>query len=168
MSLALSRFKWPQFMRSRFAKFILGISAIALTTGLATLAVAAVSGPNHYAVLCGSCDLGSPMPTSSTRDAIHNHLNSLKHASPWSAATMNVMPGDTVTVCNGTACVTYTYNSSGTFLGQIPSLRSGARQPAAASAAVQAALSAACLLAAALQGEPATLTARLPSVRLTK
>ncbi|WDM77040.1 hypothetical protein ACCQ13_09030 [Xanthomonas sp. NCPPB 1638] len=100
-------------------KSVQGCIALAALGGAVSIALAA-NGPSNYSLNCGNCDLGSPMPTTTTLNAINsNYERNIRKPNMYGFGTF-MLPGDTVTVCNGSACVTYTYDSSGNYLGAPP------------------------------------------------
>ncbi|AZR28340.1 hypothetical protein NX80_019890 [Xanthomonas vasicola pv. arecae] len=62
----------------------------------------------------------TPMPTTTTLNAINQNYEQNIRNPDLTLMHTDMHPGDTVTVCNGSACVTYTYNSSGNYLGAPP------------------------------------------------
>jgi uncharacterized membrane protein YgcG len=102
-------------------KRVLYLAAISAILGAVGIAFAA-GGPSHYSFACGACDLGSPMPTTTTLNAINAYfLPDPKDRAQMELGKLNVTSiGDTVTVCNGVACVTYTFNNSYSFIGGPP------------------------------------------------
>ncbi|WP_152412209.1 hypothetical protein [Xanthomonas phaseoli] len=100
-------------------KIFFGVAIISIL-GCAIGVAVADGGGKNYSFGCGGCDLGSPMPTTTTLNAINqNYELNIRNPNQTLMYT-DMHPGDTVTVCNGSACVTYTYNSSGNYLGAPP------------------------------------------------
>lgn len=88
------------------------LSITALTAGLLLSFGSFSAASANYSILCNGCDLGSPFPTERTLSEIKNYV---KVSAPVPAQS-----GDTVTVCNGTACVQYTLDDSGNYIGAPP------------------------------------------------
>lgn len=89
------------------------LAAVAVVSGMAFAGFAIAEAPSaNYSLLCGGCNLGSPLPTSSTKAAILNYM--------VTSAPVKPISGDTITVCNGTACVKYTLDDSGNYMGGAP------------------------------------------------
>ncbi len=85
-------------------KLFVGLSAIAL---IAATAYAYALKNDHWGpYVCNSCMLSTPLPDAATKSFIKR-----------SDMGFIVVPGDSITVCGPTACVTYTKSSSGDFQG---------------------------------------------------
>jgi hypothetical protein len=99
--------------RSNISKLWIAALIIAtLTAGLSISFGSFSAASANYSILCGGCDLGSPFPTNRTLSEIKNYVKVSAPEKPQS--------GDTITVCNGTACVKYTLDDSGNYIGDPP------------------------------------------------
>lgn len=66
--------------------------------------------PSRYCVAgAPRCNLTTPTPDTNTRDNLDNFVNDMRNNNPNGGPK----PGDTITICNGYGCSTYTYTENG-------------------------------------------------------
>lgn len=99
----------PSSKRNALSTWVILLLTATLAAGLSISFGSLSAASANYSILCKGCDLGSPFPTNRTLSEIKNYVKVSAPVKPQS--------GDTVTVCNGTACVKYTLDDSGNYIG---------------------------------------------------
>ena len=82
-----------------------------IVLSLSALIPSLASAANYQAPSCQACALSTPIPDPNTAQALDNY----GVPSPFNSATHTYQPGDTIGICNGSACATYTRTDDGQY-----------------------------------------------------
>lgn len=85
------------------------LAMLVLLIGAPTVADAS----SYVAPQCTECQLATPIPDTTTATALDQYGVS----TTFYQAPVTYLPGDTVTICDTTACVTYTRTTDHQYLG---------------------------------------------------